>query len=138
MTTQFPASSDQTNASTGELVSRITEQMTTLVRDEFKLAQLEMNSKAKRVGLGTGLFGGAGVVAWFGLGALVAAAILGLSNAVSPWLAAVIVGAVLLVVAGLLALSGKREIAQATPPLPEQAISGVETDVAIVKEAVHR
>ena len=73
-------------ASVGELVSRASEQLTTLVRDEMRLAQVEMAQKGRRSGIGLGLFGGAGAVAWFGIGSLVTAAILGLSLVVAPWL----------------------------------------------------
>lgn len=75
-TQESPAS----EASVGELVSRASEQLTTLVRDEMRLAQVEMAQKGRRSGIGLGLFGGAGAVAWFGIGSLVTAAILGLSR----------------------------------------------------------
>jgi membrane protein len=128
-----PTSAD---ASIGELVSRASEQLSTLVRDEFKLAQAELAQKGKRAGAGLGLFGGAGAVAWFGVGALVAAAILGLAVVVEPWLAAVIVGVVLLAVAGVLAVVGKREVSQATPVVPQHSVDSVRRDVQAVKEGV--
>lgn len=126
------------NPSTGELVSRMTEEISTLVRDEIKLAQLEFTSKAKKTGAGLGLFGGAGALAWFGFGAFVAAAILGLATVLPGWLAALIVGAVLFAVAGIAAMLGRKEVTQAAPPLPEEAINGVKTDVRTVKEAARR
>jgi uncharacterized membrane protein YqjE len=125
-------------ASIAELVSRVSEQLSTLVRDEIRLAEAELKEKGRRAGLGAGLFGGAGLVAWFGVGALVAAAILGLANAVAPWLAAVIVGVVLLMIAGIAAVLGKKEITQATPPVPEQAVSSIREDVNVVKNSVRR
>lgn len=125
-------------ASAGELVSRLSQQLTTLVRDEMRLAQAELTAKGKKAGLGAGLFGGAGVVALFGVGALVAAAIIALSLAVTAWLAAVIVAVVLFIVAGVLALVGKKEVSAATPALPKEAIAGLKTDVATVKESAHR
>jgi membrane protein len=84
-----------------------------------------------------GLFGGAGAVAWFGVGALVAAAIIGLSLIVSPWLAAVIVGVGLLLVASVLATVGKREVSQATPMFPQESMESVRRDVEVVKEGIH-
>lgn len=119
--------------STGELLSRISEQTSRLIRDELKLAQLEMTEKGKRAGIGVGLFGGAGVIAAFGLGCLIAAAVLGLALAVAPWLAALIVGLALIVVAGVAALFGKKEVTQATPPVPVDAIDGVKQDVHTLK-----
>jgi MFS family permease len=119
-------------------VSRLSQQLTTLVRDEMRLAQAELTQKGKKAGLGAGLFGGAGVVALYGVGALVAAAIIALSLAVTAWLAAVIVAVVLFIVAGVLALVGKKEVSAATPALPQEAIAGLKTDVATVKESAHR
>ncbi len=125
-------------ASAGELVSRLSQQLTTLVRDEMRLAQAELTQKGKKAGIGAGLFGGAGLVALYGVGALVAAAIIALSLAVTAWLAAVIVSVVLFIVAGVLALVGKKEVSAATPPLPQEAIAGLKADVATVKESAHR
>jgi drug/metabolite transporter (DMT)-like permease len=79
------------------------------------------------------MFGGAGVVALYGLGALIAAAILGLATVLEPWIAAAAIGVSLLVIAGLLALTGKKEIEEATPPKPEQAIESLQRDVETVK-----
>ena len=129
--------SPASEASVGELVSRASEQLTTLVRDEMRLAQTELAQKGRRSGVGLGLFGGAGAVAWFGVGALVAAAILGLSLIVAPWLAAVIVGLVLLLIASALAMIGKREVSQATPVLPQESMQNVRRDVEAVKEGLH-
>jgi membrane protein len=129
--------SPASEASVGELVSRASEQLTTLVRDEMRLAQTELAQKGRRSGVGLGLFGGAGAVAWFGVGALVAAAILGLSVVVAPWLAAVIVGLVLLLIASVLAMIGKREVSQATPVLPQESMQNVRRDVEAVKEGLH-
>ena len=121
-----------------ELVSQLTELVPRLVREEITLAQRELQEKGKRAGIGAGLFGGGGVVALYGGGALVAGAVLGLAEAVPAWLAAVIVGVVLLVVAGVLALMGKRQVSAAGPPVPEQALRGVKHDVETVKESAKR
>jgi MFS family permease len=140
--TSTPVPPNQTpsadSASTGELVSRLSTQMSTLIRDEMRLAQAEVKEKGKKAGIGVGLFGGAGLIALFGVGALVAAAILGLATAVAAWLAAIIVGVVLLLIAGVLALTGKKEVSAATPPLPQEAIAGLKADVGTVKESAKR
>lgn len=112
--------------------------MSQLIRDELRLAQAELTQKGKKAGIGAGLFGGAGLVAVFGVGALVAAAILALALALPGWLSALIVGAVLLAIAGIAALMGKREIAQAAPPVPEEASAGLRKDVQAVKKGLHR
>src|SRR5687767_8954736 len=90
------------NRSVGELVQQLSNQTAMLVRQELRLAQTELQEKGKRVGIGAGMFGGAGVVALYGVGALIAAAIIGIGTLVEPWIAAVIVGVVLLAVAGVL------------------------------------
>ena len=84
--------------STGELVKAMSEQVSTLVRDELRLAQLEMIQKGKQAGIGVGMFGGSGLVALYGVGALIACAILGISRVLAPWLSALIVGVALLAV----------------------------------------
>lgn len=126
------------DASTAQLIGQLPGQLSALVRDELRLAQLELQEKGRRGGLAAGMFGGAGLVALFGAGALVAAAILALATAVDGWLAALIVGGALLLLAGILALTGKKELAQAVPPVPEQAIDSSRRDVAELKEAAHR
>jgi hypothetical protein len=125
-------------ASTGELVSILSQDMSTLIRDELRLAQIEAGTKAKKLGMGAGLFGGAGVVAVFGLGVLIAAATLGLANVVPGWLAAVIVGVALLLVSGMIALIAKKDVSAGSPPMPKEAVSGLQTDVKIVREGLHR
>jgi hypothetical protein len=129
---------DPTQASTGELIGRLGDQLSRLVRDEVRLAQAEVTQKAERLGIGVGLFGGAGVVALLGLGALVTAAVLGPANVMSGWLAAIVVAVVLLAVAGTLALIGKKDVDKATPPLPTEAIAGVRADTDTVKEGISR
>ena len=119
--------------SLGALVHDLTQQMSTLVRDEIRLAQAEMTEKGKKAGLGAGLFGGAGVVALYGVAALLATIILALALVMPGWLAALIVTVVLFAVAGVLALQGKSKVSQATPAKPEEAIEGLKQDVATVK-----
>jgi uncharacterized membrane protein YqjE len=124
--------------STGELVKQLTEQVSTLVRDELKLAQVEMTRKGKQAGLGAGLLGGGGLFALYGAACLIACAIIGLSHVLQPWLAALIVGVALLAVAGIAALMGKGRIQQATPPIPTEAAASVKTDVEEIKERARR
>jgi hypothetical protein len=131
--------SDTENLPTTQLLTRLSEQTSALVRQELKLAQLELQQKGRHAGVGAGLFGAAGVIALYGGGALVATAILALATALDhAWLAALIVGVVLLAVAGVVALLGKKQVAQAGPPVPEQAIQSTKTDVDTIKEAAHR
>ncbi|HSP38343.1 MAG TPA: phage holin family protein [Frankiaceae bacterium] len=129
---QRPASTQE--ASTGELFGRLSQQMSTLVRDEIRLAQLDLTEKGKRAGLGAGAFGGAAAFGYLALATLIAAAVLGLAEAVPAWLSALIVGLVLLVVTGVLALFGKKKVRSATPPMPTEAVEGLKRDVQTVKE----
>jgi uncharacterized membrane protein YqjE len=132
-TTRFERTDD--DRSVGELVQQLSNQTATLVRQELRLAQVELQEKGKRVGIGAGMFGGAGLVALYGVGALIAAAVIGIGTLLEPWIAAAIVGVVLLAVAGILTLTGRKQVERGTPPLPEQAIESAKRDVDEVKAA---
>jgi uncharacterized membrane protein YqjE len=116
------------------LVKQLSDQSATLARQEVELAKAELQQKGKQVGLGAGMFGGAGVFGLYALGALTASAILALATAVDAWLAALIVTAVWAAIAGVLALTGKSRVQQGAPPVPEQAIESVKEDVKWTKE----
>ena len=120
--------------STPELMTRLSEQTSHLVRAEMQLARAEISQAAKHAGLGVGLFGTAGAVALYGLGVLIAAAVLALALALPAWLAAVIVGVAVLALAGVLALVGKQQVGQAPQPVATSAES-IRTDVQTVQEA---
>lgn len=124
--------------STAQLLQRVTEQTTALVREEIHLAQLELSMKAKRAGIGIGALGAAGLLGCYAVGVLLAAAVLGLSTVLSGWLAALVVAGALLLVAMLLALVGKNQVGKAVPPAPNEAIASTREDVAAIKEAAHR
>jgi hypothetical protein len=124
--------------STGELVKMMSEQVSVLIRDELKLARLEITSKGKQTAIGTGMFGASGVIAVYAVGCLLACAIIAISGAVAAWLAALIVGVALLAAAGVVALLGKGRIAKAAPVVPEQAVADVKADVEEIKERAHR
>ena len=97
----------------GDLVKDATQQAQTLIRQEVELAKAELSEKGKQAGIGAGMFGGAGLVAVFGFGALTAAAI-----------------------AGVVALLGKSRVQKATPPLPERAIDSTKQDIETTKARV--
>ena len=117
----------------GGLVHDLTQQVPQLIRSEMRLAQAEMTEKGKRAGLGIGMFSAAGLLAFLGLCCAITTAILALAHALPDWLSALIVALVLLAGAGVAALLGKKEVQQATPAAPEQAIEGVKQDIAVVK-----
>ena len=117
----------------GELVQDLSRQTSTLIRQEMRLAQAELAEKGRHASKGAGMFGGAGLVALYGVGALIAAAILGLATVLEPWIAAAAIGAGLLLIAGILALTGKKELEEAGPPKPEQTLDSVQRDIETVK-----
>ena len=122
--------------STAELVQRASEQISRLVRDEIALAKAELATKGKHAGIGIGLFGGGGVLALYGVGALIATLIIVLDLFLPLWLAGLIVTVVLFAVAGILALLGKKQVTRAVPPEPTAAIQSIKADVDEVKHAV--
>jgi uncharacterized protein YacL len=119
--------------SLSELMKQLTEQTTRLAQKEVELAKAEMSIKGKRLGIGAGAFGGAGLVAVLGLGTLVATIVLLLATAMTAWLAALIVTVVLFAIAGVAALIGKKKVEEATPPVPEQTVETVKADVEEAK-----
>jgi len=133
-----PAEPREAEPSVAELVAQLAEQSSRLLRNELQLAIAEMQQKAKRAGLGAGMFGAAGIVALFGGGALVTTAILALALALPAWLSALIVTAVLFAIAGVVALVGRRQVAQATPAAPVESVERVKRDVETLKKGAQR
>jgi hypothetical protein len=131
-------SSGEREASVKELVQAAAEQMSRLVRDELALARAETTEKAKRAGAGAGLVGGGGLVALYGVAALLTAVVLGLAEAIPAWLAALIVAVVLFAVAGAMAVRGRQQVKQAGPPVPQEAVRSVKADVDELRERAQR
>ena len=128
-----PSDLDQKSPPLGALVHDLSVQLPELVRSELRLAQAELTEKGKRAGIGAGLFGAAGLLAFFGAATLIATAVLALALLLPAWAAALIVGVVLLAAAGVVALRGKSQVAEATPVMPERAVAGIKEDVETVK-----
>ena len=124
----------QSDRSLAELARQLSLQTTELVRHEVELAKAELREKGKRAGVGAGMFGGAGALGLYALGALTAAIIAGIAEVLPVWAAALIVAAVYGAVAGILALRGKSKVQQATPPLPERTVQSVKEDVRYTKQ----
>jgi uncharacterized membrane protein YqjE len=116
-----------------ELFRRLSDDISTLVRQELRLAQAEMTAKGRRAGVGLGMFGGAGLVAVLALGALTTCLIAALATGMDVWAAALIVTVVYGVIAAALAVNGKSRVGEATPPLPEQTVETVKEDVQWAK-----
>lgn len=126
--------SDRTpDAPLGALVHDLSVQIPELVRSELRLAQAELTQKGKRAGIGAGLFGAAGLLAFFGAATLIATFVLALALVLPAWAAALIVAVVLLAAAGVAALRGKSQVAEAAPAKPERAVAGIKEDIETVK-----
>jgi uncharacterized membrane protein YqjE len=121
--------------STADLVKLASEQISTLVRDELKLAQAELTEKGKHAGKGIGMFGAGGVLALYGVAGLLTTIVLVLAEFMPAWVASLIVTVVILIVAGILALVGRKQVSKATPAMPADAVRNVKADVETVKDA---
>jgi uncharacterized membrane protein YqjE len=116
----------------GELVKDLASQTSTLVRQEIQLAQAEVTQKGKVAGKGAGMLAGAAVFAVLALGALSAALITLLDDAMPTWVAALIVMALWAIVAAALATAGQNALQRATPPAP-QTVETVKEDIQWAK-----
>jgi uncharacterized membrane protein YqjE len=125
-------SEDLRERSTGELLKQLSQETSTLVKQEMALARAELTEQGKRAGTGAGMLGGAGVAGLLTLGSLTAMAIALLDTAMATWLAALIATVVWAAVAGVLALQGRSKIKEATPPAP-QTVETVKEDVRWAK-----
>ena len=112
----------------GELLKRLSNETTTLVKMELDLAKAEMTQKGKDAGKGAGFLSGGAIAGLMALGSLTAFLILLLDGALPNWAAALIVTLLWAAIAGALALSGKKKLQDATPPAPEQTIETLKED----------
>ena len=124
---------DAREQSIGELVKDLASETSTLVRQEIDLAKAEMTERGKRAGKGAGMLGAAVLVGLLAAGALTACLVAALDLAMATWLAALIVTVVYGAIAGALAITGRTQIREAAPPVPEQAIDSVKEDVQWAK-----
>ena len=116
-----------------KLIGEIPALITTLVKDEIAQFKQELITRLKAAGIGIGLFAGAAVFLYFAAFALLACAILALALAVAPWLSALIIGVVLLIIAVILALIGLQRVKKGVPPVPDSAVESVKSDVKAFK-----
>lgn len=121
----------------GEIFQGITDDAKLLVSDTVELAKTEIIPSAKNAGIGAGMFTGAG---YFGINALtllyIAAALGLIALGVAPWLAFVIVAAVLLLVAAILALIGYTRVKKVKAP--ERTIAQAQESISEISGAVKR
>jgi Flp pilus assembly protein TadB len=124
------------NPTIGELMSQLSSQVSRLIRDEMRLAEREFQESAKHAGIGAGLFSAAGLLAFFGTATVIAAAVAALSMVLAVWAAALIVGAVLFIAAGIAAMVGRNQAREATPAAP-RTVETVKADIQELKDARH-
>jgi uncharacterized membrane protein YqjE len=124
---------DMRSRPTGELLRELSDQTTTLVKQEIELLKAELTEKGKTAGVGAGMFGGAGLFGVFAFAALTTCIIVALNEVMPLWLAALIVTVVYAAVAAVLGLRGRDKVQEATPIAPEQTTESVKEDVQWAK-----
>ena len=120
----------------GDLMKRLSADLSMLIRQELELAKAEMLQKGKTAGASAGMLSGAAVAGLLALGTFTAFVILALSLAMAPWLAALIVTIVYGAAAAILAMTGKKKFEEATPLIPEQTVDTVKEDVKWAKTQI--
>jgi uncharacterized membrane protein YqjE len=137
MATQYPSdigdNDELRQRSLGELLKRLSDETTRLVRQELDLAKAELQAKGRQVGQGAGMFGAAGALGLAALGALTACLILALDAVMPAWLAALIVTVVYGVIAFVLVRQGQAKTRAAGPPVPEQTVETLKEDIEWAK-----
>ena len=133
-----PPPPEPDDTSLASLVRQLSEDSTRLIRSELQLARTEMTEKAKGFGAGAGILSAAGVIALYGVGALIATLILVLSLFLPAWVAALIITVVLFAVAGVAGLLGKKKLQQAAPPTPDRAVENIKRDINEIKDSARR
>jgi membrane protein len=126
------------DGSVGALVAQLSEQVSTLVRDEIALAELEAKQRGKKLGVAFGALGAAGGFAFFGACCFATAAILALAMIMRPWTAALLVGAGFMIVSGMVGTPGLLGMRFGSRGIGKESMQSVKADVAAVREAVHR
>jgi putative superfamily III holin-X len=119
--------------SMGQLVKDLSQDISTLVRQELQLAKAEMTQKGKEAGVGAGLLGGAGVFGLAVVGGSMATIILILDTIMPNWLAALVTTLVYATVGAFLALRGRDRLKEAGSPVPERAKESVKEDIEWAK-----
>lgn len=119
----------------GELVAGISERFSRLIRDEIELAKVQATAKVKKIGVGAVMLIVAGVIALYALGILLLAAVWGIANALPLWLSALIVGLVLLLITGILAMIGLKSLKKSNEYVVDPK-SGLVNDIEAAKKGL--
>lgn len=127
---------DSADKSVGELLGELSDGLQRLVHAEVRLAATEARRKARRAAKGAGSLAVAGVLALGGLGVLLACAVLALGQVLPGWLAALLVGVGVLLLAGMTGLVGGAALRRAVPPVPERTLLSLRDDVEVIRKRV--
>jgi len=131
---QWVVSEDE-RYSLGDLVSGVTNDLATLMRQEIQLARAETMEKVSQTTRSVVWIAAGGMVAYAGLIGLLIAAIVGLASFIPLWVSAAIVGLVVIVIGYLLIESGRNKLKNMSA-VPERTIASLQEDAALVKEKV--
>jgi hypothetical protein len=115
-------------SSISRILQNISNSIRHIVLSEVELAKSEMTREARKAGKTTAFYAVATVFVLFGAGFLLLAAVYGLQNVVSPWLAALIVGVGSVLIGGIAYLLGRRR-ARTIHLKPEQTIQSVKENL---------
>ncbi|HEV3365552.1 MAG TPA: phage holin family protein [Acidimicrobiia bacterium] len=121
------------DTSLGELFSRLTADLSKLMRDEVELAKVEINETVTNARTAGVSFGAAGVLGLMGFLMLSFAAAWGLAEVVHTGVAFLVVGGAYALVALALLALGRQRI-KAAKPVPEQTVETLKEDVAWAKQ----
>ena len=122
----------------GQIVKELTADISALFHSEIALLKLEIKDTVAKLGGGAAMFAGAAFVALFGLAFLFVTITLGLvALGVPAWVSSLIVTVVLFVVAGVLALMGKKKFAQVNF-VPNESVQQIKADVEAIKADFQR
>jgi uncharacterized membrane protein YqjE len=127
-----PGTEPQANG-LGAAAKRLSEHASALARLELELAQVELKEKAGVLGKGISFFVGAAVFGLFALGFLFATVAAAIALALPTWAALLIVGGVLVLIAGIFGLIGRRDMRKGVPPVPKQAIDEAKATSAALR-----
>jgi uncharacterized membrane protein YqjE len=136
MASQTYVDQDPEEQPLGELFSDLTNNLQLLMRKEVELAKVEATDQAKRAGKAGAMFGASAAFGFIGLLLLLFAAAWGLAEAIPTGLAFLAVAVVVLVIAGLCAVQGKKKVAGIRPP--QQTVDTLKQDVQVAQTSLKR
>ena len=123
--------------SLSELLSDVTSEVATLFRKEVELAKAETTEQVSRAAKAGGMLGAAAVIGFLDLILFSFAAAWALSEIVPEGVAFAIVAVVFAIVAGALAMAGKKRLANVNP-VPNQTVQTLRADVQVAKDSFAR